>query len=277
MTIVACSIEGCDTKPLARGWCSKHYCRYMKHGDPLHVARGKVKGPCEMQDCERPMSAAGLCSRHYDAARRAHKSKTQCAEQGCTKGQFANGLCRPHHRRATAKTYELACAICGKTAIRREHDNNKGRATTCSATCSNALSLKKREYGGFNRISRAVTDRDQETFLDLIKSRVQVTGSDCWEWQGFLEKSGYGNTRCNSKTWYVHRLVASMTHEDYDEALPVHHACANRKCCNPSHLHVVTPQENTAEMRERNHYLRRIAELEQALSALSPDHDLLKA
>lgn len=276
MTIVACSIDGCETKILARGWCSKHYCRYMKHGDPLHVVRGKVKGPCEMQECERPMSTAGLCTRHYDAARRAHKGKIPCTEQGCDKGQFTNGLCRPHQRRATAKYYELICAICGKNTTRREHDNNKGRATTCSPVCSNDLSLKKREYGGFNRISRAVIGRDKEAFLDIIKSRIQVGDSGCWEWQGFLEKSGYGNTRCNGKTWYVHRLVASMAHEGYDESLPVHHACANRRCCNPEHLHVVTPQENTAEMMERNYYIRRIAELENALLDLMPDHDLLK-
>lgn len=30
-----CSIEGCGRRPCARGWCSKHYCRFQKHGDPL--------------------------------------------------------------------------------------------------------------------------------------------------------------------------------------------------------------------------------------------------
>lgn len=32
-----CSIDGCDDVHEARGWCSKHYQRYRKHGDPLHV------------------------------------------------------------------------------------------------------------------------------------------------------------------------------------------------------------------------------------------------
>ena len=30
-----CSIEDCDRAPAARGWCSKHYQRWMAHGDPL--------------------------------------------------------------------------------------------------------------------------------------------------------------------------------------------------------------------------------------------------
>ena len=32
-----CSIEGCDKKQLAMGWCAKHYSRWRRHGDPHHV------------------------------------------------------------------------------------------------------------------------------------------------------------------------------------------------------------------------------------------------
>lgn len=30
-----CSIDGCDKPMLARGWCSKHWTRWQRHGDPL--------------------------------------------------------------------------------------------------------------------------------------------------------------------------------------------------------------------------------------------------
>jgi hypothetical protein len=31
----SCSVEGCDLKPHARGWCHKHYHRWRRYGDPL--------------------------------------------------------------------------------------------------------------------------------------------------------------------------------------------------------------------------------------------------
>ena len=31
-----CSIEDCGTAAFARGWCKKHYTRFLRHGDPRH-------------------------------------------------------------------------------------------------------------------------------------------------------------------------------------------------------------------------------------------------
>lgn len=35
-----CSVEGCETKVIARGWCHKHYKRWQTYGDPM-IARFK--------------------------------------------------------------------------------------------------------------------------------------------------------------------------------------------------------------------------------------------
>jgi hypothetical protein len=40
-----CSIDGCDNKTLARGWCSTHYSRWRLHDDPLHVHVRVPAGP----------------------------------------------------------------------------------------------------------------------------------------------------------------------------------------------------------------------------------------
>lgn len=32
---IGCSVDGCNSDHLAKGFCSKHYLRYKRHGDPL--------------------------------------------------------------------------------------------------------------------------------------------------------------------------------------------------------------------------------------------------
>lgn len=38
--MTACEIQGCEKPVLRRGWCSMHYQRWVRHGDPNTGARG---------------------------------------------------------------------------------------------------------------------------------------------------------------------------------------------------------------------------------------------
>lgn len=43
-----CSIDGCDGEYKGRGWCRKHYMRWLRHGDPLVVLpKGRFTGSPE--------------------------------------------------------------------------------------------------------------------------------------------------------------------------------------------------------------------------------------
>ena len=62
-----CSVDKCEAVVVARGWCSKHYTRWKKHGDP-HNAGPIVQsraGVCEVEHCGNPIDARRMCRRHY--------------------------------------------------------------------------------------------------------------------------------------------------------------------------------------------------------------------
>lgn len=63
-----CSVEGCGRKRMGKGFCSSHYQRFTKYGDPL---AGPGRGPkvqheaCTVDGCGKRHAARGLCQMHY--------------------------------------------------------------------------------------------------------------------------------------------------------------------------------------------------------------------
>ena len=65
-----CSIEGCKKEikyGSARGFCSMHYSRWRRHGDPIKGTRahGKYDPICKVKGCEKKHSSKGYCHKHY--------------------------------------------------------------------------------------------------------------------------------------------------------------------------------------------------------------------
>jgi hypothetical protein len=60
-----CSVDDCDQRPLARGWCSTHYQRWKSNGDPLLSQRPDRPAVCSIDGCERDHACRGWCRSHY--------------------------------------------------------------------------------------------------------------------------------------------------------------------------------------------------------------------
>lgn len=43
MSSLTCEIDGCNDHVMARGWCAKHYTRYLKHGDANYRIKGEIR------------------------------------------------------------------------------------------------------------------------------------------------------------------------------------------------------------------------------------------
>ena len=112
-------------------------------------------------------------------------------------------------------------------------------------------------------------------FLEAVRRDCEVSASGCWVWQR-QTKRGYPIVRFGRREHQLHRLVLEVKHRMPLGSQAAHHICANSTCVNPDHLQPVTHRENVADMLARQSYLDRIAELEEALAEVAPDHPVLR-
>lgn len=104
-----CSVTGCPEPALARGMCSTHYARWLRHGDPEYVIVRALPQDCSIDACERPVLARDMCSLHYHRwLRRGHPQPEvtvrqargeACAVEGCDRAVKASGYCVMHYAR----------------------------------------------------------------------------------------------------------------------------------------------------------------------------------
>lgn len=80
--------------------------------------------------------------------------------------------------------------------------------------------------------------------IERFLSKISVSDSGCWEWQGFIRPDGYCVIRVNGRKTLSHRYIYDYFYHGIDHKLTIHHKCYNRKCCNPSHLKQIPLREN---------------------------------
>lgn len=93
-------------------------------------------------------------------------------------------------------------------------------------------------------------------FINGHNSRLRNPGysidavSGCWNWNGALNKHGYGVTGRTVhgivKTTTTHRVFYTQAKGPIPEGMHLDHLCRNRRCVNPDHLEPVTAKENVA-------------------------------
>lgn len=234
-----CSIEDCESKAIARGWCGAHYQRWSKHGDPFVVLAGG--GPrsydpiCSIDDCKGKHFAKGWCRKHYMRWSKhgdpftvlANQDRDPtCSIEGCEGKHSGKGWCSSHYKRW--KRYGDPTAT-GHGTGRKPHGLDA-----------------------------------QDTFQYYSNDKA-IDSNGCWMPNLPSTSNGYFNVSIKGRRQptSLHRLALAVTTGfDLDSKESVHHMCANRSCFNPDHLQPVTARENVAEMRERNFYLAEIERLE---------------
>ncbi len=83
--------------------------------------------------------------------------------------------------------------------------------------------------------------------VEVFFRNVKTQRYGCWEWQGWLDKDGYGTFRSSVNKSRAHRWSYSNFVGPIGDLL-VLHLCDNPKCVRPSHLFLGTQQDNMRDM-----------------------------
>jgi len=99
--------------------------------------------------------------------------------------------------------------------------------------------------------------------LKRFWAKVNISGpysramdSRCWEWQGSLNRKGYGQFGMNGTSIGAHRIAWQFTRGPIPKGMLLLHGCDNRRCVNPIHLSLGTNAENMHDMVQKDRQSR---------------------
>ena len=88
-------------------------------------------------------------------------------------------------------------------------------------------------------LTKEESERFHSKFIELPNG--------CHQWQGPLDKDGYGYFFLRRKSRRAHRVAWYMQRGGIPEGMVINHICRNRWCVNPQHMQLLTPRENNLQ------------------------------
>lgn len=129
-------------------------------------------------------------------------------------------------------------------------------ATRICETCGNLIPRNPKWRKAYYATRRFCDRRCQFANQPDITRDYIVTNAGCWEWQGRLDKNGYGkayapHAKSRQTVDWAHRSSYRLHVGPIPDGLELDHLCVNPPCINPEHLEPVTRAVNVRRAFER--------------------------
>lgn len=98
--------------------------------------------------------------------------------------------------------------------------------------------------------------RSYPTLGERLFSRVVITDAGCWEYQGHLNRKGYGQLRSWGSVLPAHRASWLLSYGQIPIGMQVLHRCDNPPCVNTDHLFLGTIADNMRDRDEKGRVAR---------------------
>ncbi len=187
-----CAVDGCDKRARCRSWCSAHYNRWRKYGDPLASkpdplrVRSVAGMICAVDDCGKPVKSASYCASHYQRFRKhgdplagrtpPSPKGSPCDVEGCTRPRLARGYCKPHYRRFMQHGDPLGSGAPAHRVLPEDIDRDgKRTCTRCGLTKPlDQFGLSSRGRSGRKRWCTACYSANSSAWQKANPQRVQT-------------------------------------------------------------------------------------------------------
>lgn len=94
---------------------------------------------------------------------------------------------------------------------------------------------------------------------DRFLSKVRIDEVGCWIWTASRNNQGYGNFKLAGEVVRAHHAAYLLFVGPILEGQVVRHSCDIKLCVNPEHLILGTSKDNSADMVERGHSMRKLS------------------